>query len=146
MATGIACPVPILQFLANDGSPLSGGSVLTQVGGVNQATYQDPGLATALPNPIPLNSRGEISSASGASQQCFLTPGIVYTFTIYDAEGNQVDQAQYVGAAAVSTGWGTPTGAAVQNDYSGSSATLAETSAALAELITALKALGILGS
>lgn len=41
------------------------------------------------------------------------------------------------------TGWGTPTGAAVQSNFSGSSATLAQTSAAVAKIITDLKAAGI---
>ena len=96
MTTGVACPTPILQFFANDGSPLAGGSVLTQVGGVNAATYQDITLTTPLPNPIPLNSRGEVSTAAGASAQCFLTPNQVYTFTLSDASGNQVNEAIYV--------------------------------------------------
>jgi hypothetical protein len=72
------------------------GSVLTQVSGVNAATYQDSALSTPLPNPIPLNSRGEISSSAGASQQCFLTPNTVYTFTLSDANGNQLWTANYV--------------------------------------------------
>jgi hypothetical protein len=41
------------------------------------------------------------------------------------------------------TGWGTPTGPAVQLNYSGSAATLAQTSAAVAKIITDLKALGL---
>jgi hypothetical protein len=96
-ATVAFCPPLILQFFGNNGLPLVGGSVLTQVGGTNTATYQDSGGTTALPNPIPLNSRGEISNSSGQSQQLFLIAGSVYTFTIYDAAGNQIDQAQYVG-------------------------------------------------
>src|SRR5208282_6737847 len=51
-----------------------------------------------LPNPIPLNSRGEISNAAGASCQLFLQQNIVYTFTLYDANGNQLNQAQSVEA------------------------------------------------
>lgn len=77
-------PSPILQFFGNNGAPLVGGSVLTQVGGVNAATYQDAAGTTALPNPIPLNSRGEISNASGISSQLYLTAGVTYTFTLYD--------------------------------------------------------------
>src|SRR5579872_4179473 len=96
MTTGVACPVPILQFLNNAGQPNVGGSVLTQVGGVNYATYQDVGLTTPLPNPIPLNSRGEVSNAAGASCQCFLQPNTVYQFTIYDANGNVLDTPNYV--------------------------------------------------
>lgn len=81
---------PILSFLNNAGQPNVGGSILTQVGGVNYPTYQDPAGATALPNPIPLNSRGEISNSSGISSQLYLLPGVVYTFTLYDASGNQI--------------------------------------------------------
>lgn len=99
MATGVACPPLILQFTFNNGQLASGGSVLTQVGGINAATYQDSGLATPLPNPIPLNSRGEISNATGASCQLFLTPNTVYVFTLFDGPngtGNQINVYTYV--------------------------------------------------
>lgn len=96
MPTVAASPIPILQFLNNAGQPNVGGSVLTQVGGINAPTYQDNGGTIALPNPIPLNSRGEISDASGHTQQLFLPVNTVYTFTIFDANGNQIDQANYV--------------------------------------------------
>ena len=45
-----------------------------------------------------------------------------------------------------STGWGTPVNAAVQNNFDGAAATLAQTSAALAELILNLKAFGLIGA
>ena len=48
--------------------------------------------------------------------------------------------------ATANTGWGSPTGAAVVNNYSGSAATLVQTSNAVAQLITDLKALGVLGT
>jgi hypothetical protein len=96
MTTGVACPVPILQFFDNTGKPAVGGSVLTQVGGVNAATYQDSGLSIPLPNPIPLNSRGEISNSAGQSQQLFLPANTVYTFTISDVNGNILDTPTYV--------------------------------------------------
>lgn len=44
-----------------------------------------------------------------------------------------------------STGWGTPTGGAVSNNFAGASATLAQTSAAVAQIIAVLKAKGTLG-
>lgn len=47
---------------------------------------------------------------------------------------------------AQSTGWGTATGASVANNFSGSAATLAQATAAIAELITVLKAFGLLGT
>lgn len=101
MATGVICAPPILQFTLNNGQLAAGGSILTQVGGVNAATYQDQPLTTPLPNPIPLNSRGEISNAAGASCQLFLTPNTVYTFTLSDAGGNQFWVATYVNGVQV---------------------------------------------
>src|SRR5262245_60143618 len=99
MTTGVASPAPILQFTLNNGQLAVNGSILTQIGGVNAATYSDIGLTVVLPNPIPLNSRGEISDASGNSKQLFLTPNTVYTFTLFDGPngtGNQIWQATYI--------------------------------------------------
>ena len=87
---------PVLPFLNNAGQPNAGGSLLTQVGGVNYPTYQDPAGNTALPNPIPLNSRGEISNASGTTCQLYLASGEAYTFTLFDANGNQLWTAENV--------------------------------------------------
>jgi Pectate lyase superfamily protein len=81
---------PILQFWNNSGQLNAGGTLLTQVGGVNYPTYQDPAGLIPLPNPIPLNSRGEVSNSSGVSSQLYLMPGIVYVFTLYDCFGNQL--------------------------------------------------------
>jgi hypothetical protein len=89
-------PVAIQQFFANNDEFNVGGSILTQVGGVNYPTYQDSAGIIALPNPIPLNSRGEISNMVGATCQLFLQQGVVYTFTMFDAGGNQLDVATYV--------------------------------------------------
>ncbi len=102
MTTGVVAVNPIMQFLDNAGNPAVGGSVLTQVGGANYATYSDSALTTALPNPIPLNSRGEASTSAGASSQVFLEPNTVYTFTLSDANGNQLWQATYVDGVQVS--------------------------------------------
>lgn len=83
-------PVAILQFFDNTGKPCIGGTLLTQSGGVNYPTYSEPTGTTALPNPIPLNSRGEISTAVGTSTELFLQTGVAYTFTLKDAAGNQL--------------------------------------------------------
>lgn len=96
MTTGIEAPVPILRFCDNRGNPLVGGSLLCQVGGVNTPVYADSGLTTPLPNPVPLNSRGEVSTAAGASSEMFLTPNSVYSMTLSDANGNQIWVASYV--------------------------------------------------
>jgi len=96
MATVLLSPSPILQFFNNSGQPNAGGSLLTQVGGVNYPTYQDSAGTIPLPNPIPLNARGEVSNSSGTSVQLFLTAGVTYTFTLYDANNNQLNQSTYV--------------------------------------------------
>lgn len=98
MATVAPAPALILQFLNNAGVPNVGGSILTQVGGVNYPTYQDAAGMTALPNPIPLNSRGEISNTSGVSSQLFLAQGVTYVFTLKDASGNTIWTANNVTA------------------------------------------------
>jgi len=112
-----ASPPSILQFFDNRGNPCAGGSVLTQVSNVNYATYQDAAGATPLPNPIPLNSRGEISNASGVSCQLFLVQGVVYTFTLFDSAGNQLNQAINVQtepqAYALSTALAAPSGSSL---------------------------------
>lgn len=107
MGTSVAqSPTPILQFLSNAGLMNVGGSLLTQVGGVNYPTWQDAAGLTPLPNPIPLNSRGEISNTSGVSSELFLATGVTYTFTLYDALSNLIWVAPNVtaqGFAAVGT-------------------------------------------
>lgn len=113
MTTVSLAPPPILQFFNNLGQPNAGGSILTQVGGVNYPTYEDSAGVTALPNPIPLNSRGEISNAAGASKQLFLEGGKVYTFTQYDASHNQINQATYTTAPGSLAQFADPSGAAL---------------------------------
>lgn len=103
MAASVSPSLPaVLQFFNNAGQPNIGGSILTQIGGVNAATYQDSGGTTALPNPIPLNSRGEISDAGGVSRQLFLVKGSVYVFTLFDAGGNQINQFSYMVSGSTS--------------------------------------------
>jgi hypothetical protein len=110
MATQVElCPPVILQFLNNAGLMNVGGSLLTQVGGVNYTTWQDAAGTIPLPNPIPLNSRGEISNSSGISSQLFLADGIVYTFTLYDASGNLIWVAESVSSEGNGEAAGTMT-------------------------------------
>jgi hypothetical protein len=47
---------------------------------------------------------------------------------------------------AQSTGWGTPTGGSVQNNFAGGSASLTTCTAAVAQIISVLKAVGFLGT
>jgi hypothetical protein len=110
MTTVVRSPPTVLQFFGNNGLPLIGGTLLTQVGGVNTATYQDAAGTIPLPNPIPLNSRGEISNASGVSTELWLISGTVYTFTLYDALGNQVGQYPNISGTIDATTLAAPTG------------------------------------
>jgi len=123
MANVFLAPSPILQFLNNAGQPNAGGSVLTQVGGVNYATYQDSTGNTPLPNPIPLNSRGEVSNSSGISSQLFLVAGVTYVFTLFDANNNQINQAQYVASSGI-----------LQTDYVGNLSRVVDSVAAIRSL------------
>lgn len=105
MTTGVIVSPPILQFTLNNGQLAVNGSILTQVGGVNTAVYSDVGLTVPLPNPIPLNSRGEISDATGNSKQLFQTPNQTYTWTLFDGPngtGNAIWQATYVNGVQTS--------------------------------------------
>lgn len=92
MATVFRSPITVLQFFGNNGLPLVGGTLLTTVGGVNTTTYQDAAGSIPLPNPIPLNSRGEVSNAAGQSCELWLLANTIYTFTLFDASGNQINQ------------------------------------------------------
>lgn len=96
MVNVVACPMPILAFLNNQGQPNAGGTLLTQVGSVNFPTYSDSAGTDPLPNPIPLNSRGEVSTANGISSQLFVVPNTIYAFTLFDSGGNQIDSFGYV--------------------------------------------------
>jgi hypothetical protein len=49
-------------------------------------------------------------------------------------------------APVQSTGWGTPTGGSVANNFPGATATLAQTSATVAQLISVLKSIGFLAT
>lgn len=113
MAVSVALsPIPILQFFDNAGNLAAGGSLLTQVGGVNYPTYSDNAGSVALPNPIPLNSRGEVSTAAGSSSELFLQTGTSYTFILSDINGNQLWS---VGNIVASSGASLPTSSGTAN-------------------------------
>lgn len=103
MVAVVICPQVVQQFFNNEGAFNAGGALLTQVGGVNFATYSDSGGAVPLPNPIPLNSRGEVSTAVGASSQLFVVPNTVYQFTLFDANGNQLWSEPYINGVILTT-------------------------------------------
>lgn len=90
MSTGGLSAPPILQFFGNNGALLVGGQLLTEVGGIPTAVYEDQALTTPLPNPIILNARGEVATSAGASSPLFMEPNTTYSFTLSDAAGNQI--------------------------------------------------------
>ncbi|CAB4121203.1 Right handed beta helix region [uncultured Caudovirales phage] len=90
MPTVNLSPTPIIQFFGNDGLPLAGGTLLTQVGGVNYPTWSEFTGTTQLPNPIVLNARGEVATNTGSSTPLWIQPGYAYTYTLKDAAGNPI--------------------------------------------------------
>lgn len=83
-------PTPILQFFDNNGVPLVGGMLTTQVGTLNYPVYSDSVGQFPLPNPIILNSRGEVATNAGTSTTMYGPPGVAYTFILQDAVGNTI--------------------------------------------------------
>jgi hypothetical protein len=61
---------------------------------------------------------------------------------------NAITQLNAITAAltATNSGWGTPTGAGVVVNFSGSAATLSQCSAAIAQILTILKSIGTIQS
>lgn len=66
-------PQPKLQFFDNNGAPLVGGKLYTYAAGSTTplSTYTNESGATANPNPVILNSRGEASVWLGVSSYKF---------------------------------------------------------------------------
>ncbi len=62
MPTAAVLPVPIQQFFANDGAPLSGGLLYSNQAGTSgltpQALYTNTALSIPFSNPLVLNSAG----------------------------------------------------------------------------------------
>ena len=77
----ILSPSPIQQFTDGNGVPLVGGLLFIYEAGTvtPQAAYTSSSGATALPNPIVLNARGEVApSATGTSCGLWLDPTLAY--------------------------------------------------------------------
>lgn len=91
---------------------------------------------------------GDFSVASNAGQLLLGSNGSV-AITVSTTQAVSIAKALGVnGNSAPSqvTGWGTPTGGTVVNNFSGTLATLLQTSEVVAQIITDLKALGIYGA
>lgn len=96
--TMVLAPSPVLQFFDNDGKPLVGGLLFTYAGGTTtkQSTFTDETGDTPLPNPIVLNSRGEVApSSSSASCGLWLDPSLEYKFVLAPATAGDPPTSQF---------------------------------------------------
>lgn len=87
----VLTPSPKMQFFDINGEPLVGGKVYTYLAGTTtpQATYTDNTGATANPNPVILNARGEASIwLSGAN----------FKFKLTDANDVEIWTVDYISA------------------------------------------------
>jgi microcystin-dependent protein len=81
-------PLPVQQFTDNNGALLVGGQLFLYEAGTTtpQAAYTDSTGNTPLPNPIVLNSRGEVApSATGTSCGLWLNPTLAYKIVLAPA-------------------------------------------------------------
>jgi hypothetical protein len=106
------------------------------------------------------NADGNAAAFSSIEYPTAVSPGDILIGTAANAIGSLTigTTGQFLGISAgapewmsvslpqQSAGWGAPTGAVVQNNFSGTAATLAQTSAAVAELIANLISAGVLGT
>ena len=86
--TMILAPNPVQQYTDSSGVPLVGGLLLCYAAGTTtkQAAFTDAGGGTPLPNPIVLNSRGEVApSATGTSCGLWMDPTLSYKFILSSA-------------------------------------------------------------
>lgn len=79
--TGTVMPIPLAQWLNNDGTPLSAGGLCVYNAGTStlKSTYTTAALTVANANPILLDSAGRPTSGG-----VFLVPGQSYKFTLKD--------------------------------------------------------------
>jgi hypothetical protein len=81
---------PVLQFFDNSGNELAGGMLTTLVGGVPYPTWSEPTGVFQLPNPVVLNARGEVCTATGTTSPLYVQAGVAYTYILQDAQLNTI--------------------------------------------------------
>lgn len=97
-STMVLAPSPILQFFASDGSFLTGGLLFCYAANTTtkQDAFTDASGDTALPNPIILNSRGEVApSATSAACGLWLDPSLEYKFVLAPATAGDPPTSQF---------------------------------------------------
>ena len=86
--TMVLSPNPVLQFFDNDQDFLVGGLLFIYAAGTTtkQDVFTDSSGDTPLPNPIVLNSRGEVApSATSASCGLWMDPSLAYKMVLAPA-------------------------------------------------------------
>lgn len=94
----VLAPSPVLQFFDNNGAPLTGGLLFSYAAGTTtkQSCFTDATGNTPLPNPVVLNSRGEVApSATSASCGLWLDPSLEYKFVLAPATAGDPPTAQF---------------------------------------------------
>ena len=94
----VLAPTPVLQFFDNNGAPLTGGLLFAYAAGTTskQSCFTDSTGDTALPNPVVLNSRGEVApSATSASCGLWLDPSLEYKFVLAPATAGDPPTSQF---------------------------------------------------
>jgi hypothetical protein len=136
------CHLPQATFVNS-----AGGVALTAVGGANEYSMQVSGSTTSgqsfgLKIDAGTNSSDfalVVQNAAGGANFLLMTGTGATTFGAAIGINGVSPPAQV-------TGWGTPTGGSVTANFSGSAAPLTTCSAAIAEIITALKSFGLFGA
>lgn len=94
----VLAPTPVLQFFDDNGILLAGGLLFSYLAGstTKQSCFTDSTGGTALPNPVVLNSRGEVAPAStGASCGLWLDPSLTYKFVLAPATAGDPPTSQF---------------------------------------------------
>ena len=112
-------------------------------------------LGTNFAAPVQIFTNGTLRATISAAGNVTLSGNIIVngasTLTGGISAGSTLTTAGPIGINGASppaqlTGWGTPTGNSVANNFNGATATLPQATAVIAQLITSMKALGLFGT
>jgi hypothetical protein len=115
---------------------------------VNQLNMTGNTFSGAVSITAPSSGSSYLSSAGNeyAGGVTFAGPWVTLTSMDSGTITNSATGTKVYTLPATLTGWGTPTNGSVQNNFAGSSATLAQTGAAVSQIIATLKSFGLFGS
>lgn len=94
----VLAPTPVLQFFDDNGVELAGGLLFSYAAGTTtkQSCFTDDTGDTPLPNPVVLNSRGEVAP-TGTSASCglWLDPTLTYKFVLAPSTAGDPPTSQF---------------------------------------------------